>query len=318
MISALRQTAYAYAAFGLRFASEIPLPELSAPAYGGEGEQADVTIAYGAVDRLEDELDAAGSNFSRIGNRFLFLIPETAFYSIEDGNRITVSPLPGADPEKVRVYLLGTCMGALLLLRGVLPLHGSAVEIDGKAYAFVGDSGAGKSTLAAVFGDEGYRLVSDDVIAVTPDGAGGRPVVAPAYPQQKLWRQSLEQLGMNAERERLKPIYRETTKFAVPASARFCETSLPLGGVFELLPAQVGAIAIRPLPNLERLRVLLLHTYRNRLIHRLGLAQWHFKTAADIANHTDLHQLSRPVEGFTARRLATAILHTIREGERRQ
>ena len=51
----------------------------------------------------------------------------------------------------VRLYLLGTCMGALLFQRKLLPLHGSAVVINGKAYAFVGDSGAGKSTLAAAF-----------------------------------------------------------------------------------------------------------------------------------------------------------------------
>ena len=38
-------------------------------------------------------------------------------------------------------------MGALLMQRKILPLHGSAIAIDGKAYAFVGDSGAGKSTL---------------------------------------------------------------------------------------------------------------------------------------------------------------------------
>ena len=62
----------------------------------------------------------------------MFLIPETAFYCIEDGRKITVSPLAGADPEKVRVYLLGTCMGALLMIRGMLPLHGSAVESTAK------------------------------------------------------------------------------------------------------------------------------------------------------------------------------------------
>ena len=47
------------------------------------------------------------------------------------------------------------------------PLHGSAIAIDGKAYAIVGDSGAGKSTLASAFLNQGYQLLSDDVIAVS-------------------------------------------------------------------------------------------------------------------------------------------------------
>ena len=72
-----------------------------------------------------------------------------------------------ADEDKIRLYILGTCMGALLMQRKILPLHGSAIAIDGKAYAFVGDSGAGKSTLASAFLSKGYKLLSDDVIAVS-------------------------------------------------------------------------------------------------------------------------------------------------------
>ena len=37
--------------------------------------------------------------------------------------------------DKIRLLFLGTCMGALLIQRKILPLHGSAIEIDGKAYA---------------------------------------------------------------------------------------------------------------------------------------------------------------------------------------
>ncbi|WP_219837799.1 aldolase [Paenibacillus sp. R14(2021)] len=314
MISAVRQTVYQ--AFGLRISSEIPLPELPLSAGGEDRAGADVVIATRVTDRLGDELEAVGSNFARIGNRFLFLIPETAFYCIEDGQRITVSPLAGADPEKVRVYLLGTCMGALLMLRGVLPLHGSAVEIDGKAYAFVGDSGAGKSTLAAAFVGEGYRLVSDDVIAASWADGGGLPIVSPAYPQQKLWRESIEQLGLSKENGSYRTIYRETAKFAVPATEGFCDGPVPLAGVFELARPQGEATIVRPLPNLERLRVMLLHTYRNRLIHRLGLEKWHFKAAAGIAEQAKIYQLSRPQAGFTAHRLVSEIIQTIREGEK--
>ena len=71
------------------------------------------------------------------------------------------------DTRIFRLYILGTCMGAILMQRKILPLHGSVIAIDGKAYAIVGDSGAGKSTLASAFLKRGYQLLTDDVIAVS-------------------------------------------------------------------------------------------------------------------------------------------------------
>ena len=42
-------------------------------------------------------------------------------------------PLPGADPEAMRVILIGRMMAYLLRQRGWLSLHGSGVSIDGRA-----------------------------------------------------------------------------------------------------------------------------------------------------------------------------------------
>lgn len=93
---------------------------------------------------------------------------------MEHGKRIVVCPQPGADEKKVRLFILGTCMAVIMMQRGILPLHGSAVVIDGWAYAFVGHSGAGKSTLSAALASRGYPLLTDDVVALTWD-AGEEP-----------------------------------------------------------------------------------------------------------------------------------------------
>lgn len=42
-------------------------------------------------------------------------------------------------------------MGAILFQKKILPVHGSAIDIDEKAYGFIGDSGEGKSILASAF-----------------------------------------------------------------------------------------------------------------------------------------------------------------------
>ena len=72
-----------------------------------------------------------------------------------------------SDENEIRLYILGLVWGLLLMQRKIFPLHGSAIAINGKAYAFIGDSGAGKSTLASAFLSKGYQLLSDDVIAVS-------------------------------------------------------------------------------------------------------------------------------------------------------
>ncbi|MBW7461585.1 aldolase, partial [Paenibacillus sepulcri] len=152
------------------------------------------------------------------GSAVMFHVPDVAIFRIEDGCSIAVSPFPESDPDKIRLYVLGTCMGVLLLQRGILPLHGSAVAIDGKAYAIVGHSGAGKSTLASVLLDRGCRLLSDDVIPVILN-EDHMPIVLSSYPQQKLWQNSIDELGIH--HTDCKPLFDRELKFAVPVRSGF-------------------------------------------------------------------------------------------------
>jgi hypothetical protein len=55
-------------------------------------------------------------------------VPGVARCRVEEGKNISIEPLPGSSPDKVRLFLLGSTMGALLYQRGFIPLHGSAVE----------------------------------------------------------------------------------------------------------------------------------------------------------------------------------------------
>jgi hypothetical protein len=73
------------------------------------------------------------------------------------------------DPELLLVdTLIRTAVGAHLLSRGGLLVHGAAVAVDGAAHLFPARSGSGKSTLAARAG----HPLSDEVSALEP-GAGG-------------------------------------------------------------------------------------------------------------------------------------------------
>ncbi len=57
---------------------------------------------------------------------------------------------PECKPEMLALLVVGNLVAMILALRGETVLHASAVEVDGRAIAFVAHSGMGKSTLAAL------------------------------------------------------------------------------------------------------------------------------------------------------------------------
>lgn len=297
-----------YSAFGFKVLSDINLPELQ-PLTENEIKEY-ISVETDNLTFLWEQLAPETSKFVVKENFVLFKIDDTAIFCIENGCKITVSPINGAEIKKIRLYILGTCMGALLLQRRILPLHGSAIAINGKAYAFIGQSGAGKSTLASVFLKNGFQLLSDDVIPITCSPYN-IPHVIPSYPQQKLWKESLDEFGMVAND--YSPLFERETKYAIPVKGSFCHEALPLAGVYELVKTTTSEINIIPLSNLERLHLLFKHTYRNFLVNRLEIRDWHFKTTAYIAEKTQLYQLQRPGNQFTAHNLTSLILSTVNQ-----
>ncbi|WP_245809738.1 aldolase [Cohnella massiliensis] len=298
---------FRYTAFGFRIASEIEFPELLP---GSDRGPADIEI--GMADLLDawKEEETANRIYRVQDNRVLFHFPDVAIASISDGRKIGVCPLPGVDERLVRLYILGSCMGAVLFQKRILPLHGSAIVIGGRAYAIVGNSGAGKSTLAAAFVERGYSLLTDDVIAVSvlPE-AGGVPHVIPAYPQQKLWQESISLLEIQASEYR--PLWNKADKFGIPVVSKFASEPIPLAGIFELTAAKQSGVQLHPVERLESLPLLRYHTYRNFLIAPLHLEQWHFDASVAIARATPIYRLTRSSGEYTLHELPGRILQTV-------
>ncbi|WP_127594063.1 aldolase [Paenibacillus lautus] len=307
MLQTLKPTAYK--AFGFSIQSDIPLPELQPVVLPDDF--ADIVVRY--ADLTERRLgisDTSNKTWVCTEDMVMFRVPELAVFAIEDGTTISVSPEKGAAVDKIRLYVLGSCMGALLLQRRILPLHGSAVVIDHKAYAFIGHSGHGKSTLASAFLQKGYQLVTDDVIAVTVDQQN-IPYVTPAYPQQKLWQESLEVFGMDSRHFR--PLFERETKYAIPVTSQFSNKPLPLAGIFELVKTDCCQLHIREIDKLEKLPLLHRHTYRNQLLSGSGLTQWHFDITARMSGSTAMYQIQRPSNEHTVHQLTAMVLDAIRE-----
>ncbi|NMH75305.1 aldolase [Bacillus sp. RO2] len=301
-----------YKAFGFIIKSEYALPELSRAKI--DSDTCGISIEVGHLeDKWKSRSQQPNKYFYVEKNLCMFYVPNTAIFLIQHGSKIIVSPFEDAAEDHIRLYLLGTCMGAILMQRRILPLHGSAISINGKAYAIVGDSGAGKSTTASALLKQGYQLISDDVIPVSFNEKN-IPMVTPAYPQQKLWQESIDEFGM--ESSNFRPIIDRETKFAIPVDSQFCNKLLPLAGVFELMKTEDESLQFSSVTGLERFHLLFQHTYRNFFIPRAGLMDWHFQTSAKMVNKMSFYRIQRPTSHFTANEITDFILTSMeRKGE---
>ena len=115
------------------------------------------------------------------------------YFRIHNGEQIAWQRArENVSDQDLRTFLLGSAVGALLIQRGILVLHGNALERDGQAIVCLGHSGAGKSTLAYALMRQGWRLLADDLVAITPDGQ-----VLPGIPRIKLWHDAVKAFGLD-------------------------------------------------------------------------------------------------------------------------
>lgn len=122
---------------------------------------------------------ADGSIYLRWFEHFEFLIAP-------GGHRICWRALNGSTSESLYYHLLGPVLSYAMLVHGIEPLHATALDIDGKGVALLGDSGTGKSALAAAFVQAGYKLLTDDVLVLRRDN--GRCLAYPGLPRLKLYK----------------------------------------------------------------------------------------------------------------------------------
>lgn len=276
--------AFAYEIYGLALHSELALPELlplrdaSLPA---------IRIELGGVPPVLNPAHAE-KNWQIAEGRMLLTVRGTARYLIVAPDRILVQPLPGAPIEDVRLFLLGSVLGGLLIRRGGFPLHAGAVRVGGVAVAFTGVSGAGKSTLVAHARQQGLTVLTDDICALEarPDATWAYP----GFPRVKLWRDSLGSVD-HAPEELVRDAKR-LDKFHIPLRDEFVRTPLPLAHVYCLSDAE--EIAIEPMSRLAGIASLARNLYRPRLVERLGLLGANFETCRRLAEHTRVWHFRRP------------------------
>lgn len=178
-----------YRAYDLILASDLPIPELQ-PAEGEADVRIEVRVPETRRFRESPAISCTSASPSRVHLRW----GGVGDLWIEEGRRIAVIPAFKADPESLRLFILGAGLGVLLHQRGLLVLHASGVAIDGAVVGFTGAKGWGKSTTAASLQQRGHALVSDELLVVRFD-AQNQPLVIPGPAQMRLWSDALISIG---------------------------------------------------------------------------------------------------------------------------
>lgn len=264
-------------AFGLRWHSAtLPLPEL--PPAQGPGADPSSTVRV-----VEEEFTgwpplAAGPHdtpFVQMARGDLRLtVEDIGRFRVSAGHTIAWSREHGAVVDQdLRTFLLGSAVGALLIQRGMLVLHGNALEKDGRAIVCLGHSGDGKSTLAYALMQRGWRLLADDLVAITPDG-----LVLPGIPRIKLWHDAAKAFGLDPEA--LAPIRQGMHKYLLMGEEiRRAEQPTPLAALYRIQqqrhndqPASEGDDnPIRPILSERGITLMLRNqAFRPRFVRGLG------------------------------------------------
>lgn len=280
-----------YSAYGLRINCDIELKELLEDV----GEP-DVAITFQPIE--EEYLRTAlkdATRFERPGC-IVQVKPDAACYFwkgigtalIENGKTVTIDTEPDFDVNEMAPFITGAILGNVLSQRGMMVLHGSAIAIDGKAHAFLGEKGAGKSTIALHMELRGYPLLTDDLLPVELTGSHFQTIAG--FPRIKVRPDSVASVNKNASA--LPPVSSLIDKRSYRCDTGFRNERFDISRIYIL--ADGNSICIERLPPAEAFIELTRHTYLNRYLGAAAKYKDHFQECSAIANAVDIFRLQRP------------------------
>lgn len=216
---------------------------------------------------------------------------DTQFLVAANGVEVRATAPAAATLEDTATYLLGPVLGFVMRLRGVTCLHASVVAIGDRAVAIAGPAGAGKSTAAAGFASMGHAVLADDIAALIFHD--DRMHVQPAYPQLRLWPDSVTMLyGAPDALPRLTPTW-DKRSLLLSGPGAFQAQPLPLCAVYVLGDqCDHHETAVDEVGGAERLRVLLANTYVGYLLDAT-MRQQEFDWLVRLASTIPVRQVHR-------------------------
>jgi hypothetical protein len=233
----------------------------------------------------------------------IYRLDEVDVMRFADGDQIEIGAdrlcyrYDGAEPPRTDLLdarLLGSGFAWWFLRQGSLPLHAGAVVVDGEAVLVVGESGMGKSSLLCSLVAQGWPLLSDDFVTVSLHE--GQPVAASAYPQMRMWPETIERFIGSADP--YPTVFVGGRKRRVPVGeswGRFLAGQYPVTRIYLLQreEATEGEVSLTPLGGHEAFMQLLAATLMASCFPTAGLHKvW--PVLQQLADHATTYRLCYP------------------------
>jgi hypothetical protein len=292
--------AYLYSAYGLTLRTPFLCKWLIE---AGSGAAADVEVVEGSVPGTlphpamrEADRDAAPGSLLLEGGR------RSARFLVEDGTRITFARNADCEEDLLRHDLLRGVMAAILRRRQIVVLHASCAVDGAKAVILAGPSGAGKSTTMAALVTRGWRMVSDDVLALRLNDHGR--IEALPGPIHVRLDGAAATLPVNTSGLTRSEWHRR--KMALPLGDRRDTTPGVVSKLVRVEKTAASGLRVAPVTGREKLSLLLRSLYRPTAPGEIAAR---FDLFAAALKDVTVLSVARPHDAWTLNEIVEAVSH---------
>lgn len=231
------------------------------------------------------------SHFRR-RNGYLLRFPGMADFAINRAaTAVSCAPVPGTTAATVEHLFLNQIVPLALSHQGRLVLHGSAVNADGRALAFLGDSGQGKSTLAGHFASHGMSFLTDDGLFI--DQLDDRARVVPGHRSIRLWADSELSLLPSGSQKADEVQFTNKGRFHAGGVFRHCAEVIDLQCIYLLRNGGAASVQIRPMPPAAAFMALVTNSFVLDTESSIALGR-HFSQLHALIRTTKVFSLDYP------------------------
>jgi len=295
---------YFYSLFGYNIESDLEFPQL----LKGVARKADITISQGEIP--DEVYVREAEKLYEFGEKSSWLINDTCYLYITDGNKITYKPKEGAITNRLRNYIMGWGMSMLGLQREIIAMHCSVVTRQSGAILVSGESGTGKSTLTNILLDKGCKFMADDMAYVEPKESG-EVYVKPAFPYQKLCRDAALRKGYPLEE--LIYINEMKDKFFVPYKGEFEAKEVPVKALLVLKLTDKPNVNVMELQGMEKFMACANNQFLRHLLKQDKYKGSAGKNCFKIAQGIRVFVMERPKEGDTLAEITKRAMNIVEE-----